>query len=112
MTAAQDIADWRALAACMSADPDMFFPISSAGPALGQVSQAKAVCAGCRVRQPCLDFALATGQTHGVWGGTTEEERQRLRRHRAVSAAPSGQARQAGPRPQRARRRSRHHAGR
>ncbi len=70
----------------MSADPDVFFPISSTGPALDQVSQAKAICTDCRVRQPCLDFALATGQIHGVWGGTTEEERLRLRRHRATPA--------------------------
>jgi WhiB family redox-sensing transcriptional regulator len=97
-TATQDIADWRSLAACMSADPDMFFPISSVGPALQQVSQAKAICAGCRVRQACLDFALSTGQTHGVWGGTTEEERQRLRRHRPASPAA---ARQAAQRPRR-----------
>lgn len=70
----------------MTADPELFFPISSAGPALGQVEQAKAICAGCQVQRACLDFALSTGQIHGVWGGTTEEERQRLRRsHRSAS---------------------------
>ncbi len=95
----------------MSADPDVFFPISSVGPALDQVSQAKAVCAGCRVQQPCLDFALATGQIHGVWGGTTEEERLRLRRHRAAPG-PSGEHGQAGSRSQRGRQRNRRHAGR
>lgn len=79
MTATQGATDWRSLAACMSADPDLFFPISSAGPALAQVSQAKAVCERCQVRRDCLEFALATGQVHGVWGGTTEEERLRMR---------------------------------
>jgi WhiB family transcriptional regulator, redox-sensing transcriptional regulator len=34
------------------------------------------VCASCIVRRPCLQFALATHQTYGVWGGTTEEERR------------------------------------
>lgn len=80
----------------MSADPELFFPISTAGPALGQVARAKAVCASCQVRQECLDFAIATTQVHGVWGGTTEEERRRLRRRRqprSVSAT--------GPRPAR-----------
>lgn len=81
-TAPGDITDWRSLAACMTADPELFFPISSAGPALDQVEQAKAICAGCQVQHACLDFALSTGQVHGVWGGTTEDERQRLR-HRA-----------------------------
>ncbi len=34
---------------------------------------AKAVCAGCQVRRECLQYALATRQLHGVWGGTTED---------------------------------------
>jgi WhiB family redox-sensing transcriptional regulator len=37
---------------------------------------AKAVCAACRVRRQCLQYALATHQLHGVWGGTSEDERQ------------------------------------
>jgi len=28
----------------------------------------------------CLDFALATNQESGVWGGLTEEERRRRRK--------------------------------
>jgi WhiB family redox-sensing transcriptional regulator len=74
----------------MSADPDLFFPISATGPALGQVAQAKAVCEGCQVQQDCLDFAMTTEQTHGVWGGTTGEERQRLRRQRRRAARRQG----------------------
>ena len=31
------------------------------------------------MRQECLGYALATHQIHGVWGGTSEEERQLLR---------------------------------
>ncbi len=34
-----------------------------------QLDAAKAVCADCDVRQLCLDYALATRQAHGVWGG-------------------------------------------
>lgn len=71
--------EWRSLGACVTADPDLFFPISSAGPALHQISQAKAVCAGCRVQRECLSFALETHQVHGVWGGKSAEERQLLR---------------------------------
>jgi WhiB family redox-sensing transcriptional regulator len=68
--------DWRRAAACRTADPDLFFPVSSSGRSLLQIAQAQAVCAACMVRRPCLEFALATGQAHGVWGGTTEEERR------------------------------------
>jgi WhiB family redox-sensing transcriptional regulator len=68
--------DWWDAAACKTADPDLFFPVSSLGPGRDEVARAKQVCAGCRVRRQCLQFALATRQTHGVWGGTTEEERR------------------------------------
>jgi WhiB family redox-sensing transcriptional regulator len=45
-----------------------------------QIDNAKSVCTDCEVRQPCLDFALATNQDSGIWGGTSEEERRKLRR--------------------------------
>ena len=71
---------WRSLAACQSADPDLFFPVSSSGQSLEQVAKAKAICAGCRVRRECLAFALRTHQVHGVWGGMSELERQQVLR--------------------------------
>lgn len=70
--------DWRSAAACRYADPDLFFPVSDSGKSLDQVSEAKAVCAGCPARLACLAFALSTRQTHGIWGGLTEQERYRL----------------------------------
>ena len=54
----------------------MFFPVSTVGPGQDEVTRAKEVCAACLVRRQCLQFALATRQAHGVWGGTTEEERR------------------------------------
>ena len=68
--------DWRLLAASRHADPELFFPVSASGPSLDQITQAKAICAGCPVRQQCLAFALNTRQNHGVWGGMSEEERR------------------------------------
>jgi WhiB family transcriptional regulator, redox-sensing transcriptional regulator len=67
--------NWRAAAACRFADPDLFFPLSDSGKGLDQAAQAKAICAGCRVRRQCLTFALRTRQVHGIWGGLTERER-------------------------------------
>jgi WhiB family redox-sensing transcriptional regulator len=64
------------LAACRHADPELFFPVSASGPSLDQVTQAKAICAGCPVRQQCLAFALDTRQDHGVWGGMSDQERR------------------------------------
>ena len=71
---------WMDLGACREAEPELFFPVSSAGPALAQVAAAKAVCARCLVREDCLQYALVTAQDHGVWGGLSEEERRAARR--------------------------------
>ncbi|MCF3119002.1 WhiB family transcriptional regulator [Streptomyces arenae] len=72
--------DWLRRAACRNADPELFFPVGAQGPALRDVRAAKRICASCPVRRECLDWALTTGQTSGVWGGTSEEERVTLRR--------------------------------
>jgi hypothetical protein len=39
---------------------------------------AKAVCARCEVRVECADYALRAREPYGVWGGLTEEERERV----------------------------------
>jgi WhiB family redox-sensing transcriptional regulator len=75
--------DWRAASACLSADPELFFPIAHGAVADRQVSRALQVCAGCPVRQQCLDFAMQTAEMTGIWGGTTPEERIRARRKAA-----------------------------
>ena len=84
-TTADYLAEWWSLAACRSADPDLFFPISPSGPA--QTRRAKAVCAGCVVQPDCLRYALAAGPVQGVWGGTSEEERRMLRRREQKARA-------------------------
>ena len=71
---------WWSGGACLASEPELFFPISDAGPSRSQVARAKAVCAACPVRRSCLEYAVARGHLTGVWGGTTEEERQALRR--------------------------------
>ncbi|MEV5319913.1 WhiB family transcriptional regulator [Streptomyces sp. NPDC052687] len=72
--------NWRERAECRNEDPDLFFPIGTSGPALMQTEQAKAVCRRCPVREPCLQWALDTDQSIGVWGGTSETERRTLKR--------------------------------
>lgn len=72
--------DWRHRAACRDEDPELFFPIGNTGPALLQVEEAKAVCRRCEVIEPCLAWALETGQDAGVWGGLSEDERRAMKR--------------------------------
>jgi WhiB family redox-sensing transcriptional regulator len=68
--------DWTNRAACLSAEPETFFPIGSTGKALDEVSAAKAICRTCAVLDECRAYALATRQPFGVWGGLDEEERR------------------------------------
>jgi WhiB family redox-sensing transcriptional regulator len=74
--------DWRDDAACRDEDPELFFPIGTTGIALEQVNAAKRVCARCPVQEDCLEFALASNQDAGIWGGLTEDERRTLKRSR------------------------------
>jgi len=73
---------WRSKAACLGADNELFFPIGCSGPALDQIEQAKVYCRRCPVISECLEWAMATGQHSGIWGGMSEEERRALRRSR------------------------------
>jgi WhiB family redox-sensing transcriptional regulator len=72
--------DWRQHAVCREEDPELFFPIGHAGPALTQTEEAKAVCRRCPVSSECLTWALESGQDAGVWGGLGENERRALKR--------------------------------
>ena len=71
--------DWRDRATCRGEDPDLFFPVGSTGPALAQIERAKAVCRRCPVVRECLRWVMANGPNYGIWGGLSEDERQRLR---------------------------------
>jgi WhiB family transcriptional regulator, redox-sensing transcriptional regulator len=74
---------WQESAACKTAEPELFFPISATGRSRADTARARAICHDCPVRQACLDYAMATSQQHGIWGGFTEEERHRRRRAQA-----------------------------
>ncbi|HTF54142.1 MAG TPA: WhiB family transcriptional regulator [Pseudonocardia sp.] len=82
------MSDFRHSAACRDADPELFFPIGDGGPTAKQTDEALFVCYRCPVRAACLDWALCTGQSEGIWGGHTPAERRALHRGR-VRAAPS-----------------------
>lgn len=75
-----DDCGWRHEAICRESDPGLFFPAGSTGQALEEIAAAKAVCQVCPVREQCLQFALQTNQESGIWGGTSEDERRRLRK--------------------------------
>ena len=49
--------------------------------------RAKAICAICPVRIECLEYAVRTHESHGIWGGLNELERRLLIRERERRAA-------------------------
>jgi WhiB family redox-sensing transcriptional regulator len=72
---------WRELARCQGVNPEIFHPAED-----DEGAEAKAICALCAVREPCLEFALAAREKEGVWGGMTARERRRLIRQRRKTA--------------------------
>lgn len=70
--------NWRSFAACRSVDLDLHFPIPHTPGWKRQTKAAKQICGRCPVRQRCLDWALATRQPAGIWGGMSERERRVL----------------------------------
>lgn len=67
---------------CGPGDTDIFFPPSEQ--MVSAVRAAKEICRQCPARIECRDWAVETNQAYGIWGGTTWEERRRIRRNRVV----------------------------
>ena len=67
--------EWMAGGLCAEVDPELWFPEKG-----GSTREAKQLCARCPVHPECLAYAIAHRERHGVWGGTTERERRRMRR--------------------------------
>ena len=67
---------WRDNALCAQTDPELFFPEKGRA-----AHDAIAICRSCDVQKKCLEWALVHGE-HGIWGGTTESDRRKLRRAR------------------------------
>ena len=71
------VQSWREIAACKGVRPSLFYPENE-----GEERKAKAVCGLCEVREPCLEFAISSGEPEGVWGGLNSRQRRRLSRTR------------------------------
>lgn len=67
---------WRQYAHCLDTDTDDFF-VTNQG---AQKAIIEAECNKCLVVEACLKYALRRRETNGVWGGTTDKERQRMLR--------------------------------
>jgi WhiB family transcriptional regulator, redox-sensing transcriptional regulator len=81
--------DWQLRAACCGADAALFFApnyFERREEKDAREAKAKAICAVCPVREPCLAYALGIRERHGVWGGLNEFERRQVLRRRDLLA--------------------------
>ena len=72
---------WQAKAACRGPQAAVFFPPTTferKDEKEARETRAKAICATCSVRQPCLEYALRIREPHGIWGGLNEVERKQV----------------------------------
>ena len=79
---------WQFDAACRGKDSTLFFApnyFERRDEKDAREARAKAFCRRCPVREPCLDYALRTRETHGVWGGSNEMERRQLLRRQLAA---------------------------
>ncbi len=79
--------EWQEHGACRQVDTTLFFhPQNERG--LSRVRRdraAKSVCSRCEVRLECADYAIRAREPYGVWGGLTEDERERIFGHVTLS---------------------------
>ena len=72
-------AEWREHVACLAYPAIIFFGMDENEAAAERhirEEEAKAICMHCIVRAECLDYALTTRESYGIWGGLTELERK------------------------------------
>jgi WhiB family redox-sensing transcriptional regulator len=70
---------------CANVDPELFFPQevemgdSRVVSKYQNLAAAKAICSSCPLKLQCLEYAMKNYEV-GVWGGTTENQRDELRK--------------------------------
>jgi hypothetical protein len=80
LSTGNDTPHWQPKGACAAVDPRIFFPeVGKPG------NEARLICAGCPVRAACLAWAIAhPAMTEtGIYGGTSDRERRRIRTGKA-----------------------------
>lgn len=71
---------WMEEALCAQTDPDIFYPEKG-----GSTAPATSICENCAVRAQCLEYAVSNDIRHGIWGGTSDNDRKRMARERKAA---------------------------
>lgn len=72
--------EWLKQGLCVGDDAEMWIAPGD----LPTTQRLKRICAECPVKEQCLEYALdlPERETMGVWGGTSERERRKIRMFR------------------------------
>lgn len=68
---------------CASTDPEIFFPHPSDKDG---IAAAKAICNSCEFIDACLIYAVAEPSIQGIWGATTQRQRESMRTRKRKDA--------------------------
>ena len=82
--------EWQYDGLCREMDTELFFHPEGerGGTRRRRAEAAKAICMQCPVLDQCREYALASHEPYGVWGGMSEEERRDyISRHRLKKTA-------------------------
>lgn len=71
--------EWMERAFCKNSkfDAQVFFPPRGSSHYIPKVIQE--TCNKCEVKAECLNYALENCIRHGIWGGTSERQRRKMR---------------------------------
>jgi transcription factor WhiB len=70
---------WHQDAACRGQGSGPWFSRSPTN-----LTHARSICSGCRVRAECYSYSMSVPDLEGVWAGLTKAERRDLRRQRVA----------------------------
>jgi WhiB family transcriptional regulator, redox-sensing transcriptional regulator len=72
--------EWLPRAACRGANTEQWFPSGNFTP-----PEVARICERCPVHKLCLEYAVADPELKGIWAGTSERDRARLRKLRRLA---------------------------
>jgi WhiB family redox-sensing transcriptional regulator len=79
--------DGQREASCDGMNPGFFYPEEYEGfPKRKDYTRGRVICATCPVRTECAEYAIATNEQFGLWGGLPPHERNAIRRKRKGEA--------------------------
>jgi WhiB family redox-sensing transcriptional regulator len=90
------VGDWMQQAHCKETETRVFFIYREDKDQRQRREHAYEICRWCPVKADCLEYAIVNNEI-GIWGGTTDQERRRMRRHWIFKTTPRKRPRDYSP---------------